>query len=157
MIARTVTNEQYVTRIPGKASIGEHLRHCVEHFSLFFEGLNTGVIDYDARKRDIELESSTSTFIAAIRNIATQLKSLDETAMTKSVNVRTLFVPHASPIKVASTLSRELAFLSSHSIHHIAIVKMIAHSLGTSLPNEYGLSHATILHDKHCAETRSRT
>jgi hypothetical protein len=157
MIARLMTNEQYVTRIPGKASIGEHLRHCVEHFSLFFEGLNTGVIDYDARKRDIELESSTSTFIATIRNIATQLKSLDETAMTKLVTVRTLFVPYASPIEVASTLSRELAFLSSHSIHHIAIVKMIAHAQGISLPDEYGLSHATISHRKNYAKTSSGT
>jgi hypothetical protein len=155
-IAQSLTSEQYVARIGGKASIGEHLRHCVEHFSLLLEGLHTGIIDYDARRRNIELETSSIFFIATIRAIATQLKSLDVASMAKPLNVRMLFVPKAEPVDVASTLARELGFLSSHATHHIAIVKMLASSLGASLPEEYGVGHATMLHRATFAGIPSR-
>ena len=145
-IASTLTNEQYATRIAGKASIGEHLRHCVEHFSLLLDGLHTGIIDYDARRRNVDLETCTTLFIVTIRNVALQLKCLDEFAMTKPIHVRMLFAPNSEPVDVASTLGRELGFLSSHAIHHLAIVKMLASSVGASLPEEYGVGHATMSH-----------
>ncbi len=66
--------------------------------------------------------------------------------MARPLNVRMIFVPNAEPVDVASTLGRELGFLSSHAIHHIAIVKMLAQSLGASLPEEYGVGHATMSH-----------
>jgi hypothetical protein len=155
-IARTLTNEQYTMHVAGKASIGEHLRHCVEHFGMLFEGLKIGIIDYDARRRNAELETSSTNFIAAIHNIAMQLKSLDEVAMTRPLTVRMLFAPNADAVEVASTLGRELGFVSSHAIHHIAIVKMLAHSLGASLPEEYGVGHATMSHRSICTRAPSR-
>lgn len=145
-IACTLTNEQYSTRIAGKASIGEHLRHCVEHFSLLLDGLPAGIIDYDARRRNVDLETCTALCIVTIRNIAMQLKGLDELAMTTPLHVRMLFAPNSAPVDVASTLGRELGFLSSHAIHHLAIVKMLAGSLGASLPEEYGVGHSTMSH-----------
>lgn len=146
IIARSLTNEQYATRNAGKASIGQHLRHCVEHFSLLLEGLNSGIIDYDARKRNVDLETCSTLFVATIRNIATQFKSLDESAMARPLIVRMLFVPNTAPVEVVSTLSRELGFVSSHAIHHIAIIKLLALSLGASLPEEYGVGHSTMSH-----------
>jgi hypothetical protein len=156
LIARTLTDEQYVARVAGKASIGEHLRHCIEHLDQLLEGLNTGIVDYDARRRNAKLETSSTIFIATLRNIAIQLQSFDELAMTRPLNVRMLFAPNADPVEVASSLGRELGFLSSHATHHIAIVKMLAHSLGASLPEEYGVGHATMSHRSICANARSR-
>lgn len=156
IIANSLTSDQYAARIGGKASIGEHLRHCVEHFTLLLDGLHTGSIDYDARRRNVELERCSTLFVATIHNIATQLRSLDETAMARPLNVRMLFIPNAEPIGVVSTLGRELGFLSSHAIHHIAIVKMLAQSLGASLPEEYGLGHATVLHRSTFADVFPR-
>ncbi len=156
VIALSLTDEQYAARLAGKASIGEHLRHCVEHFSLLLEGLDRGNIDYDARRRNVELERCTTLFVATIRNIAIQLKNIDELPMARPLNVRMLFAPHTEPVDVASTLGRELGFVSSHAIHHIAIVKMLALSLGASLPEEYGIGPATMLHRAAIAGIHSR-
>lgn len=155
-IACTLTNEQYTTRIAGKASIGEHLRHCVEHFSLLLDGLPKGIIDYDARQRNVDLETCSALYIVTIRNIAMQLKCLDELAMTRPIHVRMIFAPNSGPVDVASTLGRELGFLSSHAIHHLAIVKMLAQSLGASLPEEYGVGHATMSHRSTFADVFPR-
>lgn len=155
-IARALSDEQYTARISGQASIGQHLRHCVEHFSQFFAGLSSGRVDYDARQRNSTIEQSRAIFIATIHEFVQQLRSFDESTMHRRLLVRMLFTPNTEPVDVASTLGRELGFLASHATHHLAIIKMIAHSLGTSLPDEVGVGNATISHRKSCANARQR-
>jgi uncharacterized damage-inducible protein DinB len=155
-IARTLTDEQYTERISGKASIGQHLRHCVEHFNQFFAGLDSGRIDYDARQRNCTIEQSRTFFIAAMHDLVQQLRTLDDSTMHRRLLVRMLFAPNTDPVDVASTLARELGFLSSHATHHLAIIKMLAHSLGTSLPDEVGVGNATMSYRKSCAEAPPR-
>ena len=73
--------------------------------------------------------------------------------MKRAITVRMLFTPDMEPVEVASTLGRELGFLSTHTIHHLAIIKMIAHSLGASLPDEVGVGHSTIAYRKSCSDS----
>ncbi|HRI64442.1 MAG TPA: DinB family protein [Polyangium sp.] len=148
-----LTDEQYTTRLGGKASIGEHLRHCVEHFSQLLEGIDSGIIDYDARRRNVILEQSRAVFLSTTRDIAHRLTSFDERDMKRTVTVRMLFTPDTESVDVASTLGRELGFLSTHTIHHLAIIKIIAHSLGASLPDEVGVGHSTMAYRKDCSDS----
>ena len=39
------------------SSIGGHLRHCIEHYQSFLDGLAGGKVDYDARERDVIMET----------------------------------------------------------------------------------------------------
>jgi hypothetical protein len=39
------------------SSVGQHVRHTVEFFQCFILGLENGVVDYDARKRDFLIEN----------------------------------------------------------------------------------------------------
>jgi hypothetical protein len=38
-------------------SLGQHVRHTVEFFQCLIEGLESGIVDYDARKRDMKIET----------------------------------------------------------------------------------------------------
>jgi len=50
--------EELFTRREGKLdSIGSHLRHGLEHMICFLDGLESGVVDYDLRLRDEQLET----------------------------------------------------------------------------------------------------
>jgi uncharacterized damage-inducible protein DinB len=152
-VARTLSDEQYTARLGGKASIGEHLRHCLEHFSQWLEGVDSGIIDYDSRQRNVLLEQSRSVFLCTSRDIANRLATFDERDMKRAIVVRMFFTPDMEPVEVGSTLGRELGFLSTHSVHHLAIIKMIAHSLGASLPDEVGVGHSTIAYRKSCSDS----
>lgn len=138
--------EQYTLRHGENASIGEHMRHAVEHFTVFLDGLPDGLIDYDARKRDIDLERCPIALICAIRSISERLTFLNVHEMMSPVVVRILFAPNCEKLEVPSTIGRELGFVASHAIHHVAIVKLLVQSLGASLPREYGVGHATMSH-----------
>lgn len=144
--AEALAPEQYARRVPGHHSIGEHLRHCVEHFQLLFRGLDLGVVDYDARERDPELETDPRTLLAALASIAERLEALDERALGVSLTIRVLASPGREPVLVESTLGRELSFLSSHNIHHIALMGMLAESMGIALPKDLGLAYSTAEH-----------
>lgn len=141
-----LTVEHYTMRHDENASIGEHLRHSVEHFTVLLDGLALGIIDYDARKRNPDLERRPLALISALRAISAQLLVFDDDAMSRPLAVRMLFAPNTEKLDVPSTLGRELGFVASHAIHHIAIVKLRMQSLGASLPMEYGVGHATMLH-----------
>jgi hypothetical protein len=145
-IAAMLTLEQYTSRHGENASVGEHLRHSVEHFTILLNALPHGPVDYDARKRNADLERCPLALISTVRSIVAQLSSLDTTFFTRPLFVHMLFAPNTEKIDVPSTLSRELGFVASHATHHLAIVKLLLQSFGTSLPSEYGVGNATLTH-----------
>lgn len=145
-IASTLTAEQYVKRRASHRSIGEHMRHCLEHFQLFLHGLGVGCIDYDARRRDVDVETSPTRFLDAMAEVISRLKSLDGVPLDTELTVRMQVAPDCKKSDVKSTLGRELAFLSSHAIHHIAVVTLLAEAIGISLPEGYGVAYSTSAH-----------
>lgn len=143
-IAQMLTIEQYTfCRGEHRASIGEHLRHCLEHFQVLLYGLAAGRVDYDARARNEEIERVPERFIGAMASVVSVLRTLDSESMHSTVYVRMQVAPESEPSEARSTLARELGFLSSHVIHHLAIIKMVAESLGISLPKDVGVAYST--------------
>src|SRR5690349_6567934 len=53
---------------------GAHLRHIVEFYQAFLEGVPSYHIDYDARRRDPEIERSRSAAASAIAAIIRGLR-----------------------------------------------------------------------------------
>ena len=47
----TLPHEQYALR-DSDGSIGQHTRHIIEFYECFSEGLDKGLINYDARRRN---------------------------------------------------------------------------------------------------------
>jgi hypothetical protein len=50
------------------------------------------------------------------------------------------------PVEVETTLGRELAFVLSHTVHHNALIDVIAKTLGVLVPDRFGYAPSTIAH-----------
>src|SRR5258707_14785342 len=54
--------------------VGGHLRHILEFYECFLDGIETSHIDYDARRRDPSIESFRATALDKIRSIIQRLE-----------------------------------------------------------------------------------
>lgn len=142
-IVESLSAEQYASPIEGHSSIGAHLRHCTDHFLRFLEGAESGVIDYDARERDTEAERNPEVMRSTLRRILKGLRYLQPRHLDRAVTVIQTPAKNAGKASMPSTLARELVFLSSHSIHHLAIVELLARMADYPIPDEIGVAFST--------------
>ena len=125
---------------------GGHLRHILEFYECFLDGMKRGYIDYDARRREVRVETSRAAAVARTRQIVVQLTELDKLECDARVWVKA----EASDAKgvlgnfLASSVGRELQVLSSHTVHHFALMAMTLRLLGVSVPAEFGVAPSTL-------------
>jgi uncharacterized damage-inducible protein DinB len=129
---------------PHKA--GGHLRHILEFYECFLAGLAKGRIDYDARKRDLSLETSRQAAQARIRILIRRLESERALRVDSLVCVR-MEGSAGSRITepfLVSSVGRELQVLSSHTIHHFALMAVSLRALGEPLEPDFGVAPSTL-------------
>lgn len=125
------------------ASVGPHLRHCVDHFRLLLDGWRGGVVNYDARARDPRLERDPDAVAAAFGEIAAALSSLAPGDLQRGLTVIQSAAPGRPPVASPTRLDRELTFLSGHTIHHIAIMVLAARAEGVEIPGELAVAYSS--------------
>lgn len=127
-------------------SIGGHVRHCVEFYRAFLDGLDTGYLNYDARARELRLETDTQAACDAMHHAA---RSLTARASMESPE-RTLHVlenqDEGTPAWSTSSVSRELRFLLSHTVHHYALIAILMRLRGLETPEGFGIAPSTLRH-----------
>jgi len=132
---------------PYQASIGQHYRHVLDHFLCLESGIAVGEIAYDDRARDprleIDLDFAWSTTERLIRVFgAYHLELLNRHCSVKySVGYGS-----AAPVRLPSTVARELAFCIGHAVHHYAIVRLLCDSVGVGVVPEFGIAPSTLKH-----------
>lgn len=138
---------RYAAPAPGRASggVGGHVRHCLDHVSSLLSATRTGVCAYDRRRRNTEVESSRAAAMARIAEVASALACFDPVGLDDPVLVESQIEPSGAMILTRSTISRELVFLISHTIHHNAIVAQMLAGDGVILDLRYGLAPSTPL------------
>ena len=136
--------EVFASRGDGFSSIGAHVRHIVERFRCFHNGLEAGRIDYDDRKRGTGVETDLRAAAGALAEIRGRFEALDVETRKAEIPVRELVNCDGEPITAASSLDRELMGLITHSIHHLAIIAMIARSTNFPVPPNLGKAPSTI-------------
>jgi len=119
------------------------MRHCIDHFNCLLRGLESGVVDYDARERDPELERDPHRCREVLETISDRLRKLTSTDVGRSVRIRQTAASGGRTAEVESNLERELAFLSGHTIHHLAIMKLLAEEQSIALPQGLDLAFST--------------
>ena len=130
------------------STIGAHFRHVLEHYRCFINQLETRRFCYDSRERDQLLETD---FDYANRTIATLIESL-RALESYDLDQTCELEDQQSQNPVASTLSRELLFLQSHSMHHYAIIGAMTRRLGAKPADDFGVAIATREHQKTTTE-----
>ena len=125
------------------SGVGRHMRHIIDFYTTFLEGLPTGAIDYDARQRRPELESRRTAAASRLREIITKLETIDNServVMSKTDGHRRDPATAFSP----STVGRELQFLAFHTVHHFAMIAMTLDRQGFKTPEAFGIAPSTV-------------
>ena len=125
---------------------GAHLRHVVEFYQAFLAGVPSFHIDYDARRRDPEIERSRKAASNAIRTVIQELNSSAALHFDAMVWVRMEDAPASvvSEPYMESSVDRELQVLSSHTIHHFALIAIALRLHGVPTPPEFGMAPSTL-------------
>ena len=119
------------------------LRHCLDHVSALLSANRTGVCAYDRRRRDTEVESSREAAMARIAEVAAALVCFDPIGLDDPILVESQIEASGAMILTRSTVSRELVFVISHTIHHNAIVGQMLAAEGIALEPRYGIAPST--------------
>lgn len=129
------------------SSLGQHLRHTLEHVEALVDGLPHGCIDYDARKRDEVIERRPELAADRCRELRQALATNGKArSMDEEVIVKASASKGDEVIGRKSTLGRELQFLVSHTVHHFAIMAGICHGLGIETAEDFGVAPSTLKH-----------
>lgn len=139
-----ITLEAYQHRcelIPG-GTLGSHVRHCIEFYHCLFKGVRNGEVDYDARERNLEIEMDHLSAREEIRHLL-QCKWPSIAGLSGDTKLQ---VRESLTDWQASSLSRELGFAFSHTIHHLAIIGVFLRDYGIHLKAEIGLAPSTTKH-----------
>ncbi len=141
--------DEYQKKLPPHfpSSVGAHIRHIIDHFLALMHGHEKGHIDYNVRHRHNQVEQSPSDAIQSLEQVVEWLGELSDDLLDKRVSVTTeVDVSRTLSTTCESTLERELVFVSSHAIHHYALIRIICSMQNKSIPDFFGYAPATITH-----------
>ena len=143
------------TPVPAYAShAGAHVRHVIEHYEALLFAPCAGVVDYDARARDRDLEQDTALARERLLRLAQHLMHWLAVALAAPIEVRTRGGPSGEvEFTTVSSVGRELVFLAGHAVHHFALLQIYCAQHGISMGARFGKAPATIAHEMRNART----
>jgi len=146
-IVQHLPAETYGRSTIDHSPIGTHMRHIIERIACVLDGLESGLVDYDHRARDFEMASDPQTAVRALTRIQKALACLGP-GCSPVLRVSESVHEDQPAVTVDSSLERELMSLVSHTIHHLAIITMLARSLGHPLADHIGKAPSTIIYER---------
>lgn len=124
------------------SSVGQHVRHILDHFMVFKDGLESHVIDYNIRSRGNPVETDPQ----AAANITLELIDwFQQTALENTTIdiISEISVADTQTMTIESNLARELTYLVNHTIHHLAYASLVAKQLNQPIGRDLGIAPAT--------------
>lgn len=128
---------------PSKTSgrVGEHFRHNINFVEALLAGIREGAIDYSMRYRDPIIESKRLYAAERMAEMAIGLKTVPLEKMPVSVGV----VSELDPTLLhRSTISREVEFVHSHTVHHHALIREKLARWGIEAGADFGVAPSTL-------------
>jgi hypothetical protein len=123
--------------------IGAHLRHVIEFYDCLLSGIGAGVVDYDSRRRDRQIEQDAICGLAALDAIASRLAGMPHLQADLPLMVRAEDSDPGS-LPLSSTLGREMQAVLTHTIHHFALIAVAHRAVGVPVDPGFGVSPATL-------------
>lgn len=141
----TLPTEAYCAR-PSRVSgsIGEHVRHLLDHVSSLVSTNPVAVLSYDHRTRGTAVESQPSAGVCELMRLDAALERWGDRNLEDPIAVAAVTSTDGRSATGWSTLARELAFVMNHTIHHQAIIALLLERLDAELPDErFGYAPST--------------
>ena len=137
--------EVYCARIEPAVSgtIGEHVRHTLDHVGAILSNDGVAPLTYDARERGTPVETDVDEALRQIFRVKSGLERLRGRHMDEPIAVRSQIAASGADVVTWSTVGRELAFVMSHTIHHQALIAVLLawHRIGVD--PRFGLAPST--------------
>jgi hypothetical protein len=128
--------------------VSAHLRHILEFYECLLEGLETGRVDYDARRRNPNIEASRVYALDVLLGLVERLRAVEvtnaDTALLVCMEDST--ATGRDDCLLQSSVGRELQVLSSHTIHHFALIAMTLVAHGFPVDADFGVAPSTLRH-----------
>jgi uncharacterized damage-inducible protein DinB len=132
---------RFATEVSG--SIGEHVRHCLDHISALLAADPSTMLSYDRRQRGTTVETDAAEAVRQILRLKRGIEAWSTRSLDETIRVSSMISPSGAVVTGWSTLARELAFVVSHTIHHQAIIGVLLAIHGTAVPDRFGHSPST--------------
>lgn len=147
-LVTSLTDEQYARRPVGvvESSVGAHLRHVLDHVRSALDSASSSEFTYDVRSRGTVIETSRPAALAEIDALVSRLADLGRDVLDRPLTLSVLMTSDGAPVKVTSSVGRELAFAMQHTVHHNALIAAMLKTLGAPLPDRFGYAPATVKH-----------
>jgi uncharacterized damage-inducible protein DinB len=130
------------------AGIGQHVRHVLDHYRAFVQGLDQQCVDYNLRTRNSAEENDPAIAALSIDELIQWMKNL-ETAPYKITVISEISLHEQQSEAITSNAERELLYLINHSIHHMAYASLLASSKNVFVPRDIGLAPGTATYERN--------
>ncbi len=146
-LLKIISNDSYVfaenSLSPWMSGIGKHFRHIIDFYDRFVNQVPS--VNYDLRKRDLEIETSKDAALSKLKSLKEQLAVFKNMDSSLKIVLYQGDIPNSkNSNSVNSSLGRELRYLIEHTVHHYAIISMFIKHLGYSVPYGFGMAQSTI-------------
>lgn len=137
--------KEYVARpVPGvSGSIGEHVRHTLDHIGALISADGFQPLTYDHRQRGTAVETNLHAAVEQIFHVMSVIERQSTRSLEEPVQVRSKLSTSGLEATSWSTLGRELAFVASHTIHHQAQIALLLAVQGVPVPRTFGYAPST--------------
>ena len=124
-------------------SIGEHVRHCLDHIAALVAASPSQALSYDRRERGTAIEREPAEALGQIMRLQASVDRWRVRSMDDPICVTSRLTPDGASVTGWSTLGRELAFVHSHTIHHQALIAVLLDLADVPIPDRLGLAPST--------------
>jgi uncharacterized damage-inducible protein DinB len=156
LLLNALSNEEYRRKLPSVfgSAVGEHYRHCLDHFQSLLQGLDADEINYDHRQRNPRIENDRDFALTETHRIRSAFASISAPFLDCPINVRSKvnYERDAAP-SIGSTVGRELMYAVAHAIHHFALIAVMCRMLDVAVPVGFGVAPSTL--NYHAEQTKA--
>lgn len=146
-----LSNNQFTQPISSlsNATIGQHVRHILELFLCLDSGYDAGIVNYENRKRDQNIETNKSFALQLMHSIDAGLNKPDK----KLVLEAGYDDLSEDVLQIETNYLRELVYNLEHTVHHMALIRVGLLELSSiELPESFGVASSTIKYRKACVQ-----
>lgn len=130
-----------VSRASG--SIGEHVRHCLDHVASLLAAQPAAPLSYDHRERGTAVESDPAEALRRMMRLKAAFDRWPAGSLEDSILVQVKTSTSFDATTMFSTIGREVAFVVSHTIHHQALIGVLLELVGQPAPGRFGYAPST--------------
>jgi hypothetical protein len=132
-----------------QGTIGQHVRHIIEFYQCLEKGYASGLVDYENRPRDQQIETDKDLACGLLLALAGGLgKENKDLRLLASYGIQ-----DEEPLRLSTNYYREIAYNLEHTIHHMALVRIGVEEVSSlHLSEDFGVAASTLKYRSQCVQ-----